>query len=604
LVGALLIVSGALVHVAAQAQNQTPFRLTLVVPPNSLNLLTTVSAGSGSTVADLEYVGASPTLFPNGSQDWQSSDTNWITSNSNYTVWMFHVKPGLRWSDGENATANDILATFGPNFALNASYDIWGIHNEVAKEYALNSSTAVFNLNVSDAHLPEKLGDQVFTDLYSASFVNNQGVTSPNFGTDVGEGPFYVSNYTAGQFQMTLLRNPYFYTTGLPEPKISQLNVNFVESLSSTATSLLSGSTDLAQVEPSNVASILKDPNLGVLDEKAWEITSLEYNDSMAPYNDLAFRQALTYAINDSQLVQQADSGYGQTAYNAQGLVTPSTTLWYNPNIQKYNYDQSHALQLLSGLGITKGSDNLLHYSNGTAVSLNLWTDTDNTADTVGAGVVQQDLQQLGFTVHLTTTSSANLVGDYSSGANGIRSGMILFTAVAYVPGMPFLEGYPGWDTIWDPTTANHYWLYPPSANDQYQGNFTAFQATANYTQEFSSFGNIQALNAQYLPTIVVAYPDIVYGYNKVGWTGWPGANGAIDFRASPWNYTMWATLSPLTGSSSTGATTTSGQTTSSSGLYTILLAGVLVVVLVVVGLAVYMRRRGRASGTGPSTAR
>jgi ABC-type transport system substrate-binding protein len=598
--------------------------MTFVVPPNSLNELTTVSATSGYDLGDLEYLGLYPLVLPNGSLDLQQSVTDWISHNSNYTQWMFNVKPGLKWSDGTNVTSADILATFGPKFALNSTYDIWGIHTEVANEYALNSSTAVFDLNVTDADFIDKLNIQTFLPVYPASFVNSQGAASLDFGTDVVLGPFYVSNYSSGQFQMVLLRNPYFYTTGLPEPQISQVDINFVETLSQTANNLLAGATDLAPVELSNVPSILKDPNLGVIDEKGFQLTTLEYNDSMYPYNDTAFRQALAYGINQTQFVQQADDGYGTTAYNSEGIEGPNTTLWYNPNVQKYSFNQSEALSLLSSMGITKGSSGSLQYPNGTAVTLGLWTDTDNTADTIGAQVLQRQLQQLGFAVNLQTTSAATLTGDYANSVGGIRSSMILFTATAWTPQIPFIQAFPAWDTVWLPTTPNPYWIYPPSANNEYQGNYTAFTSTDNYTQDRMYFNNMQALDAQYLPTLVLAHPDYVFAYNKQTWANWPTSpNTYIFFEGAPWNFTTFATLTPVSAttttsppatststspspsttsssftsspsvsSSSSSQTTSTETTTTSSSNLTLVAVAAVVIVLVVGGIAAVLVRR------------
>lgn len=568
---------GQAVNVAGQTTSASGvFRMTLVVQPNSINPLTLTTGSSGGILIGMQYYG-SPIPAPDGSLDSSVAVTDWISHNANYSTWMFNVKPGLKWSDGSSVTSQDILATFGPNFGFNATYDYLGMGPEVTSEYPLNSSTAVFVLNTPDAHWPDKFNWDLYSPVYPAKFVNNSGAANNNFGTNVEVGPFYVSNYQEGQTQMVMLRNPYYS----PQPTIQQIDINFVESLGLTTTYLQSGTTDLAPVEPSAASSVLKNTNMHILDEKGLYVSDLQYNDSIYPFNMTAFRQALAYGINQSDFINQAYNGYGVSAYNAEGVVSPLASAWYNPNIPKYSYNTTMALSLLRSVGITQNSNGKLQYSNGTAVSLSLWTDTDNTEDTIGVTVVQSDLQNLGFNINLQTTSLANIVSDYGSNIGGIRSGIILTTANPPVWGNPYLDALPGWDVYWPATTPNHYWEYPPSADAEYQSNYSAFLATADTAQEQQYLNNIQSLNAQFLPTLVLAYPDALWGYNTQTWSNWP--SGYIEYGAQIMNGTAFVNLQPA--SSSVGSPTN----------YT-LIAGAIIAVIVIVGAGafLYSRRKKR----------
>ena len=595
----------------SSADTSTVLRMTLVVPPTSINPNTLTTGTSGGILIGMEYYG-SPVAAPDGSLANSIAVTDWISHNANYTQWIFNVKPGLKWSDGTNVTSADILATFGPNFGFNSTYDYLGMHTEVKNETALNSSAALYELNTPDAHWPDKFNWDLYSPVYPAEFIQKYGAAGSNLGTNVVVGPFYTSNYQPGQTQMVLLRNPYFQ----PQPKISEIDVNFVETLSLTAGSLLSGSTDLAPIEPSNAPAILKNPNLHILDEKGLYVSSLQYNDTLYPYNMTQFRQALAFGINQSAFVSEALNGYGLTGYSAEGVVSPSASLWYNSNEMKYSFNQSEALALLSQVGINKSTDGLLHYPNGTAVSLTLWTDTDNTEDSIGVTSIQKDLQHLGFTVSVQTTSISSIVGEYSGNLDSIRSGIILATSNPPVWGNPYLDSLPAWDVYWLATTPNVHWEYPPSADNDYQGNYSAFLATANQTQEQQDLNNIQALNAQYLPTIVLAYPDALWAYNSQAWTNWP--TGYIEFGAQIMNNTAFVNLQPTSpGSSSTTnssssssssappstsvnstpspstVSTTSSTTSTSSGNNPVLYVGLAVVVIIIVaGVAVFTMRR------------
>jgi len=553
---------------SSNCPSRNVFRMTLVIPPTSLNSLTFVTGSSSSYLIGMEYYSAYPIPKQDGTPFWDTAVTNSITHNSNYTVWTLNVKPGFKWSNGQNVTGQDIVDTFSNKFALNATYDFPGLASELTRGYAPNSSAAVFVLNQSDAHWAEKISWMYFSSVYPSSIINSQGPATPNLGTVVADGPFYTSNYSAGSFQMKLLRNPYYS----PQPQICEMDVNFVDSLSATSTYLQSGTTDLAPVELSNALSVIKNPNIHLSFTNASGVQSLEYNVTVYPYNMTAFRQALAYGIDQSQIVANALNGLGQAGYTAEGAVSPVAAAWYNPNTVKYSFNQTMSTSLLNSIGITKGSDGVLRYPNGTAVSLTLYADTDNPSDVIAAQLVQKNLQSLGMMINTVTTSEANIIGQYSTNVNNIaRTGMLLYSPGVPIFGNAWLSSQPGWDTYFAPTVPNINWEYPPNIDAQYHDNLTAIDGTDNPAQLKGYLANIQALNAQYLPTLILAYPDAILAYNTQHWTNWPsGPNSAIQFEPQFPNMTALATLQPVgasTTSSSAVLSSSSSSSLSSTGL-------------------------------------
>lgn len=569
----LLIVSGVLGIVAfsarAQTSNSVPscpaneiFRWVLPGTPTSLNPLTFVTGTAYNW--EFEYPGGNEYLW-NGSTVSYLFD--WAHPNANYTQWTLNIRPGLKWSDGTPVNATDVLTSEGPKFAFNQTYNFEGLLQHVTSEKALNSSAVQFNLNESDAYLLNQfaLDGAGGTPVLPARIINQYGAAYPNLGTDLSMGPFFVNNYTAGSTQMVMYRNPYWGNI-YPAPKICEIQVSFVDTLSLTTERLLAGAADFGPIDPSTAASLLHGgSNLHVLDEKAVGAASLEYNDSIAPYNSLAFRQALVYGINQTDYINKAFSGYAQTAYNAETATPSSAGIFYNPNTMKYSFDASKALQLLSSDGITKGSDGMLHYTNGTVVSLILWTDTDNTEDLSGARVIQTDLQNLGFRVTLQTTSAANIAGDYGSNTNGIRNDIILFSGYVLNPPNALVDGLPACAVEWLPPVCSHVFFNDPTVQSQYMGNLTGVLGTANPTQEAKYLWNIQSMEAANLPAIILAYPDFLWGYSTQNWTNWPNpTTGHMDEGlAEVPNMTAWEALTPVQAIQ----TTTASSGTSSGGI-------------------------------------
>lgn len=521
--------------------------------PNTFNFLN-VHGPTAALISHLMFEPVSPMFAQSGAPYPQGTFVSSITTNSQYTVWGFHIRPGAKWSNGDSITSQDFVNTYSSKYALNATYDFENLRSEIASTSTPNSSTVVFNLNAPDAHFNDKL--EFLTSVVPQQWVS-QGPNFNGFGvTDVTDGPFYAVNYTAGQTQLLLLRNPYF----VPEPKICEILVSFVETDSSTPTLLISGAYDAGTIDQSAAVSILAHPNLHVAVPQTLLTDTITYNTSIYPYNNAAFRQALAYGINQSQIVQQAFAGYGVTAYSSQGGVPTASTQWYNPNQTEYSFNTTKALTLLESMGIKMGSDNHLQYPNGTDVTLTIWAANDYAGNVLAANIVQQNLQHLGFVVNVHASAKGAMIGDSYRNVQGIDSAMLMEVTFAAFFGNPYTDALPSWDVYtnfapeptWEPTT---------QAQAAYQGNLSALEATSNPSQEYKYLANIQALNAENLPLIMLCYGEQLIGYSTQRFTGW--SNDLLYSNGAQWNYTALAQLTPV--GSSTGTTSVASSTSSIS---------------------------------------
>ncbi len=527
--------------------------------PNSFTSLIE-AVYSGYEMSWMQWLSAYAMPGPTGFQYQNYSITDWMSHNANYTQWSFNIRPGLKWSNGQNVTANDMLATYSDSYAFNASYDFTGIHSEVVSSHAANSSEAVFVLNKSDPWFPLLISQVVFVNIIPQSAVNQYGPNYNGFGSPVVDGPFMAVNYTAGASEAVLKPNPYWSTIGLPNPKICQIDVNFVESDTSADTLLQEGATDLAPVDPAAAASVLTNPNVHIMTETAAEIQQITYNVTAYPTNMTAFRQALVYATNQSQIVQQAIKGYAATAYTAEGIVPNSVSSLYNPNQKSYSYSPTTAMSLLNSIGITKASNGQLQYPNGTQVSLTIQADTEHTIDVQAAGIMANDLQALGMKV-TTQIVARSVIASANSEVPGL---LYLTTGEAPVFPSAYVDALPGWEVYTHPAIATTYWEYPPHANDLYNGNFSALSSTDNATLVGQYLNNIQQLNAQYLPIIVLSYPDFLWGYSTQNFVGWGTYPDHFIGQGNIMDFDTWLSLTPTHGTTTSVTSSVLPSATSS----------------------------------------
>ena len=589
--------------------------------PNSFNGVNTFTESGGLT-EHIPYMSLYPPPSLNGTFYYPDSIVSGFSSNNNYTEWTFNIRPGLKWSDGSNVTPVDIVNTYSSQFALNSSADSQGLRFEIRSVVPLNSSAAQFILNKSDAHLPERVSGILYADIMPKSFISQGALFNGFGGTYPSDGPFYIVNYSSGSPQAVLRANPYY----IPKPKICEIIIDYVETQAEVSTLLQSGTADLGIYVPSaDIQNILRNSQfLHLFDERNTLSTDILYNMTVYPYNMTAFRQALAFGINQSQIVQQAFTGYASTAYTAEGGV-PQSVAWYSHVQSTYNYSTSKALSLLASIGITKNSKGQLTYPNGSAITLDLWADSDSATDITAQTIVSQNLNLLGFNVNsIPPTLFSNLIADSYANTNGINDAMILLGSEGCDYALPYLDSLPIYQ-VCDPLASPPSWEYPPSAQSEYQGNLTALENTANSTLEYNYLSNIQALNSYYLPVIKTDFPSEPIIYSTARWTNWPLTN-ILDGYAIELNNTALALLQPVSStinsisSSSAGASTivtssssntnsltsassatTSLATTfvtssssSSSSLSTINTAAVIMVVMITVAAAAVFSLRKR----------
>jgi hypothetical protein len=393
--------------------------------------------------------------------------------------------------------------------------------------------------------------------------------------------------------------------------------VNFLESTTLDSQFLAAGSTDMAEVDPTTISSLSSNHNLGFLQEPGEFAEVATWNVTAYPFNMTAFRQAVVYAVNESQSVSEGLSGYGSTAYTSQGGIPPFVSSLYNPNQVNYSYNPSESAKLLQTIGINKGSDGYLQYPNGTDITINIWANTQNPQDLITGKVVETDLQYLGFKVNINTV-----------GRNAISSVASMAPATMYIissGGVDFPDAYfdaqPGWINALDhPAIPSTYWEYPPSANNEYFSNLSAFTASPDLTTTQKYLNNIQAINSQFLPAFIINYESVVFGYSTQHWTNWGAFPSSWVIAPGLFNANLLAELQPATGgettSTSTSTTTsttgpvtsptsttsiTSTQSTSSStttttsgtsSSNTILVVAIAVVIIVVIAAGILLLRR------------
>ena len=497
-------------------------RIALVGRPSDLNPLTAgQNCASCRQIIDLEYNFGLP-VFQNGSSYSNGGIFDWISSRQNSSIWDVNIRPGAIWSDGAPVTSADVNFTFtialsSPNNSVNNFLDL---STKVKSILTLNSSETEFVLNGSETDFGSVISNQFYFPIVPAHIwqQNSSFLGSNNFGQDVTDGPFFHLTYNGGS-NLILRANPESWI----KPSIGEINVTFVSSENDSAQMLESNQTDLGKVDPTSAPNFASSPfSLDVEPQRS--ILFAEYNISSPLFNNTAFRQAVAYGINTSAIVQNIYHGYATPGYLAEGGIPPTATAWHNVNLTKYPYNVTLAQSLLEEADYTFSANHTLLFSNGSSVSIGVFTDTDSQSDSAAATSTMGYLKALGIQTWITYEPATTLADQYASGNQSVRNGLIIISSNVPVFGfgttnlMPGSRVYFPWAGL-IPENEQSTWLEPPFE----QSTFKNLENLAiNYSGLFPQIKDqiyaqavqqIDLLNSKWLPVIVLAYPDALWAY-------------------------------------------------------------------------------------------
>lgn len=298
--------------------------------------------------------------------------TSWETSDDGLT-WTFDIRTGVTFSDGEPLTAEDIAYTYnrildgGPDASTWSSY-LRGVESVTAPD----DETVVLELPEPNAVLP-LLPIPIVPEHVWSDVSEEESKSYPNEPTDgeppVGSGPFRLVEGTVGGSTIRFEATPDYWQGA---PHVDEVVFRSYQEEDPMVQSLVKGETDfLSGVSPLSIRSLQQEDGIttqegisGGFDEIAFNVGAVDtktgepIGDGNPALQDLAFRQALGWAIDRDVIVEKAYQGAGVPAYT---IIpeTYSTWHWAPPEDETYTFDLERAADLLDEAGYAVGSDGL-----------------------------------------------------------------------------------------------------------------------------------------------------------------------------------------------------------------------------------------------------
>ena len=388
---------------------------------------------------------------------------SWTVSRDGKT-YMFHLRPGIKFSNGQPVTANDVAWTlnrFG-NPKINA------IMAAVAGGFG--NATAVNNSTVR-----VQLTRPVAAFLYDISiwpaFILPQNLVekegSAFYNHPVGTGPFMVKNFVKGSY-ITFVRNPYYWEKG--KPYLNSVRYNFVGDSNTRILAVESGSAQEMDVVPfSQVDTLRSTKNIELQSAKVPLFLGLWLNHARAQFDDLNVRKAIQYAINRPLINKSIFDGLGQIANSVLmsfAMDAPDSV------VKPYPYDVAMAKSLMAKSKYPHGFSTTLMYPSGTDFYSQL------------ALALQQEFGAIGIKVKLIQQDTATVTNAWFTRKYDMVFPFASFTSDITVPDeyADFLanwgNGFNGFDSNWRDPKINKMVLH--------------FESTLNQSQRAKQWAQIQ----------------------------------------------------------------------------------------------------------------
>ena len=351
----LLIVGATFVPAAGvRGEDKVTFTVGQLQNVDSLNVTV------GGLVIDFEIWNLIwPSLTNMAAKDFAAEPSmaeSWSNSSDGLT-WTYKMRPGMKWSDGEPMTADDVKYTID-----RANEEAWNSHISITGNLTatiVDENTLEIKTSVPDPRLPALGAYIIPKHIYEKVSADDM----PNYTAEdkIGGGPFMLDEVDK-EFTR-LVRNPNWYGK---KPAMDEVIFRFYADQNAEFQALQSGEIDaLDGVPEQSYASIENSDTIEAIAGNQGGFSELSMNSgcSSKPGNgnpaltDIKVRQAINYAIDRDLLVEKTLVGHGIPGTAIVPSADPSWDLKV-PEGKLFSYDPEKAKSLLAEAGWTDTNGN------------------------------------------------------------------------------------------------------------------------------------------------------------------------------------------------------------------------------------------------------
>jgi peptide/nickel transport system substrate-binding protein len=221
-------------------------------------------------------------------------------------------------------------------------------------------------------------------------------------GKSIGTGPYKIVDYKVGEYYTLEAFEDYH----LGAPLVKKLNLVVIRDFSTMFTALRSGEIDAAarNLPPEMVEEWSKLPNITIVKTPYLWGACITLDTTKRPFGELAFREALSYAINRDELLQIVGLGYGVSG--TVGYPHP-LSFHTNPNNAQV-YDPQKAAQLFTELGyVDINGDGFRETPEGQPIDWRILVDASGPLYVRAGEIITEHLAAINLRAHVEALETA-----------------------------------------------------------------------------------------------------------------------------------------------------------------------------------------------------
>jgi peptide/nickel transport system substrate-binding protein len=441
-----------------------------------------------------------------------ASSYSWGAGDKSLT---FTIRSGVKFSNGTPLTASDVAYTFNL-IKKYPALDLPGVWSVLSSVTATGSNTVTMDFSAPAVPWFYYIADQV--PIVSQAIWSK--IANPVAYPDshpVGTGPYEVNPCTSSN--ITYTANPSYWQAG--EPKVKTIEYPAFTSNNTANDELATGQ---AQWGAQYIPSIASFYTAKSSDFHYWFPPTV--NVSIVPnltnplLSNVKVRQAISYAINRSQVSSLGESGYEPPA-NQTGIVTPTFSSSEDSSLVSQignSYDPAKAKSLLAQAGYHLNSSGVMTNAKGQQLSFSVINIGDYSDWVADMQVIAQDLKAVGIVVTPDNLTNTDFDADLYYG----KYQLAFYDQQTFGPS-PYYE-LNNWLNSADTApigkvAATNYERYSNATTENLLNQYAATTSTA--TQQ-SILNQIQSVMVNEVPIIPVVEAVDWYQYDTASFSGWP----------------------------------------------------------------------------------
>jgi peptide/nickel transport system substrate-binding protein len=350
------------------------------------------------------------------------------------TTFTYTTREGLRWSDGEPMTAQDMAFTLDL-YKSNHAYLPQNYLTLMESVEATDDRTVVLETSEPTSLYSGAVPYMYTYILPEHVFGEFETPKSHDNVPQVASGPFRIAEYERGQF-VRMERNPMWNGD---EPYVDEIIYRIFKNEEAEAEALRTGEIDFGYFDSANVFNSLKgEENIGThvgtipsFDEIGMN-TGSAYQEPEGPFEphgdghpaltDVTVRRAMRMAINSEELVDRVLLGYGLPATTIIPPVSVAGARWEPGEDEMIPWDIEGANQLLDEAGYEDTDGDGVRemppgsLEPGRPLEFRYYVQTNDQNTVKAAPFIRSWLEDIGIQAEVTAMSSGRLGDEINAG--------------------------------------------------------------------------------------------------------------------------------------------------------------------------------------------